>query len=94
MAKYYRVKTTNFMWEEGAILSTENCGVNGYRAIDPIYNKVELGTEYISAHIIENPDNAEFFERVYPINLGLKMVYKTKALAKEMLAQDFTPPQE
>lgn len=65
MEKYYRVKKDTFLWKEGAILCTTVDGT-GYRAVKDIWDKVPLKTEYITAHIIENPDNADTFERVYP----------------------------
>ena len=84
--KFYRVKETNFMWEKGAIISDEN---GGYQAIDELYNHVELGTEYITKKIIENPENAVFFERVYKVDLLTRAVYETKERAKELLAKEF-----
>lgn len=89
--KYYRVKKDTFMWLEGAVLSnTSNNG--GYMAIEDIWNKVDVNTEYISAHIIENPLNADFFERVYPDTLKggifrtadkLREIYKGSFKVKE-----------
>lgn len=50
------------MWKEGAIISNVT---TGYTAIEDIWDKVPLGGEYISARIVEHPDNSVFFERVY-----------------------------
>lgn len=80
MTKYYKVIKPTFMWEQGAIISNGNDGV--YRAIEDIWNKVTLGTEYISAHIIENKDNADFFERVYPSQTD-KTIFLTKEVLKK-----------
>lgn len=83
MTKYYRVKKTTFMWDEGAILSSEG---NGYRPIEDLWNHVELDTEYITDHIIENPINKDFFERVYPIGKLEKMVFGNKKQAQAAAA--------
>jgi len=74
------------MWSKGAIISSSG---SGYRAVDDVFNAVELGTEYISDHIIENPENEVFFERVYKVDLITKVVYKLKSEAKELLSKEF-----
>ena len=86
MTKYYRVKKATFMWEEGAILSNEG---GGYRTINDIWNAVNLGNEYITDHIIENPENAQWFERVYKVDTVTRTVYEVKEKAKELLNRDF-----
>jgi len=77
MKKYYRVKKDTFLWVAGAIIS--NTGGNtpgtGYLPIEDIWDKVPPGTEYITDKIIEHPDNAEWFERVYPDTLNGKLFY-------------------
>lgn len=86
MSKFYRVKKDTFMWEAGAILENNVNGGDGYTAINDIWHVAELGTEYISARIIEK--NPEWFERVYPVNLLSKVVYKLKAEAKEAYSKE------
>ena len=88
MSKFYRVKQTNFMWEEGAILEhDEDTGSDGgYRPIEDLWDHVELGTEYISGHIIEDEGNAEFFERVYPLGSLEKKLFGTKKQAQAAAA--------
>ncbi len=71
------------MWDEGAILKSDG---DGYRPIEDIWNHVELGSEYISDHIIENEDNAEFFERVYPLSAIEKKLFGTKKQAQAAAA--------
>lgn len=63
------------MWKQGAILHIED---NGYVAIEDIWNACKsLHSEYISTGIIEDPDNSEWFERVYPDTISGKL-YRTK----------------
>lgn len=76
MTKHYRVKQTNFLWKEGAILQFNNN--NGYVPIEDIWNNTPVNeAEYISTRIVEHPNNSEFFERVYKDTLG-GALYKTK----------------
>ena len=88
MAKFYRVKQGNFLWNEGAILErNEKLGSNGgYCAIDDLWDQVEMNGEYISAHIIEAPENAKFFERVYPLGTLEKKLFGTKKQAQAAAA--------
>lgn len=65
MAKYYRVMKDTFMWREGAIISDEE-EQSHYVGIEDVWDVTEDQTEYISANIIEHPNNSEFFQRVYP----------------------------
>lgn len=81
--KHYRVKKDTFIWKAGAIIvdsvpsSSTGAGA-GYKSIEDIWDAVPtVGVEYISGRIVEHPDNAEFFERVYPDTLGGK-IYRTK----------------
>jgi len=83
--KYYRCVKDNFMWKEGAILESSG---SGYRPIEDLWNKVELGTEYISDHIIENPDNKDFFERVYKDSITGN-IFRTKDQMVEMYKSAF-----
>jgi len=78
------------MWEEGAILSDKLEGEgDGYKSIEDIWNHVELKSEYISRHIVENVNNYDFFERVYSVEGFRGMVYKTKEEMKKMLEGGF-----
>lgn len=82
--KYYRVIKKTFMWEEGAILKldTSSGSGGGYTAISDVWDSVELDGEYISARIIEHPDNTEFFERVYPIGKIANALFGSKKQAQ------------
>lgn len=83
--KYYRVKQTNFMWDEGAILHHRD-GDSGYTAINDLWNHADLKGEFISCRIIEDPANLDFFERVYPIGKLEKMVFGDKKQAQAAAA--------
>lgn len=77
MDKYYRAKKDTFLWKEGAILRN-NANGGGYQPIEDVWNATpHNGTEYISSRIIEAPENAGFFERVYRDDLSGK-AYRTK----------------
>lgn len=87
--KFYKVIKDTFLWEEGAVLTNSASNGNGYMPIDDIFIKecAENVGEYISDDIIEN--NPEWFQRVYPVNLLSKTVYKIKEEAKELLAKGY-----
>lgn len=77
MKNYYRVKKDTFLWKEGAILQKED-SFNGYVAIMDVWDAVEtVGKEYISARIVEDPKNADWFEKVYKDDVAGKL-WKTK----------------
>lgn len=82
MTKYYRVRKDTFLWKVGAVLAWD--GTNGYSAIEDIWDAVPvIQGEYISARIVENSGNADFFERVYQDTLTGKLFQtKDKLLAK------------
>lgn len=84
--KFYRVVKDNFLWGEGAIVKN-NGERGGNVSQDPIWDKIEDCTEYISASIIET--SPEYFERMYPCNLLTKIVHKTKEQAKEFAKKEF-----
>lgn len=89
--KYYRLKKDTFLWREGAILKfSPSLGrAAGYLPIEDIWNTTGHQTEeYISAPIIEHPDNAEYFERVYPNTLGGKL-FHTKDQLLEIYNKSF-----
>ncbi len=83
--KFYRVLKDNFLWDEEAIISDSaefGCS-GGYVSIDDVFTKECVGTEYISRNIIEQ--SPDYFQRVYPINLLTRTVYKIREEAKEIL---------
>lgn len=92
MKKYYRAKQDSFLWVKGAILvSYKELGscMESYRPVDDtdIWDTTEFnGEECISAPIVEK--NPDWFERVYPVNLLSKIVYKLKAEAQEMMSKE------
>lgn len=87
MSKYYRVKEDNFLWKKGAILEMKE-GESGYNPISDLWDNTEVnGTEYITARIVEAPENAKYFERVYEMSQGKKAVYLVKEKAQEAAAK-------
>lgn len=88
MAKFYRVKQDNFLWNKGAILKCdEKVGPNGgYYPIDDLWDQVEANDEYISVRIVEAPENAKFFERVYSLGALEKRLFGTKKQAQAAAA--------
>lgn len=101
MNKYYRVKKDNFLWEEGAILvSFDKINVavtpenKGYEPIEDIWNSTPVnGPEYISARIIEHPNNTDYFERVYPDTI-LGKFYYTKDQLVTKYKEAFKPTEK
>lgn len=87
MRKYYQVLEDNFLWNKGAILKMdEDC--NGYRPIEDLWDATEEnGNEYIRACIIEAPENKKYFQRVYVMSKGKKVVYLAKEKAQEAAAK-------
>jgi hypothetical protein len=83
--KFYRVKKDTFMWKAGCILI---CKSGDYHPIVDIWDQVELKDEYIREHIIEHPDNADWFERVYPDTIK-GMLYRTKDQMVTMYQEAF-----
>lgn len=76
MKTFYRVKQDNFLWKAGAIIKRGSSG--GYSPIEDIWDSTPVNdAEYVSRRIIEHPDNAKYFERVYPDTLSGKL-FKTK----------------
>ena len=71
--KFYRVKKDNFLWKTGAILK---CNGKGYIPIEDVWDVCGVNNdEYISSRIIEHPESAEYFERVYPDTIMGKMFF-------------------
>lgn len=88
MAKYYRVKKDTPMWIEGAIIFNSDYSEK-YRATQDIWTRVE-GTEGWTEgdKLVEN--NPDWYERVYPIDLITKTVYKLKEQALEFYSKQVT----
>jgi hypothetical protein len=75
--KYYRVKQDTFLWKVGAVLKLTS-DRDSYIALEDIWDSVPvIGNEYVSARIIEHPDNSKFFERVYLDTITGKL-FRTK----------------
>lgn len=68
MARYFRVLKDTFLWNAGAIIS-ENDGEEEYTSINRAFDRLYHG-EVISADIVEDVINSEFFEEVYPFETG------------------------
>lgn len=83
--KFYKVIKENPLWKVGAILQHEPVGTEGgYRPLEDtdMWDVTEFnGNEYLSARIIEN--SPTYFQRVYPVNLVSKTVYRLKEEARE-----------
>ena len=75
MTTYFRVKKDTFLWAEGAILSDK--GNREVLPIEDIWNKTQNQGEYITRRIIEDPNNADYFEKVYKDSITGNL-YKTK----------------
>ncbi len=90
--KYYRVKKDTFIWTEGAILESmkpyDNSNQVGFQPIEDVWDTTSHGTEYISGAIIEDPVNAEYFERVYTDDVK-GSIFKTASQLKEQIASAF-----
>lgn len=84
--KHYRVKKNTFLWKQGAIIHDQNKGQ--YVGVEDIWDVVPTADEYISARVIEHPENAEFFERVYPDTLSGKL-FRTKDQLAEIYNNTF-----
>ncbi len=88
--KYYRVIKENFLWKVGAIVQKDVVRSEHYSPIDnsDLWSEVEVEhSEHISGKVVEN--SPKYFERVYPVNLLTKTVYKAKKEALEMISNDF-----
>lgn len=92
--KYYRVKKDNFLWKEGAILewaTYSGSPSGGYTPIDDVWDVIEDidNGEYVSANIVEDSQNADWFERVYEVGALGKVMYVTADKAREMYKNTF-----
>jgi hypothetical protein len=92
--KYYQVKQDTPIWFAGAILEYDE-STSSYTATNDLFDKIEEGVngECLTAHIVENEANKDFFERVYEASKLGKTIYVTKAKARE-LANTFFKPDE
>lgn len=83
--RFYKVIKETPAWDVGAIIKHD--GSDGYVALNDLFNKEHTGRGYFeSGTIIEN--SPEWFERVYPVSLVTKTVYKAKAEAREMFSKE------
>ena len=83
------MKKDTFMSKEGAIISNQTMlNGTGYTAIENVWHKVPLNTEYISSPIIEHPDNGDFFESVYPDTLKGN-IYRAADQLRELYKKAF-----
>ena len=88
MTKFYRVKQDNFMWKKDAILTDQDKGQ--YVAIEDIWNSCDsITNEYISARIIEDENNKDYFERVYPETVKGSF-YRTKDELIDLYKKSFS----
>lgn len=78
--KYYRVLKDTPLWNEGAIISNEVS--SRYSAVNDLWDALDLNNEYLTCHIIESPNNSQFFERVYPVGKLEKMLFGNKKQAQ------------
>lgn len=86
MTIYFRVKKDTFLWAEGAILSDKGDGC--ILPIEDIWNKTKNQNEYITRRIIEDPNNADYFEKVYKDSITGNL-YKTKDQLVDMFKEAF-----
>lgn len=63
------------MWKKGAIIEDVHSS-GGYLPVEDVWNVTPKQEEYISRGIIEHPDNARYFERVYRDNFS-GTIYRT-----------------
>lgn len=90
MDRYYRLKKDTSGLLKGAILrKTED--VNYYSPMNELYHtdSIEEGVtpRYTSYGVEHAPD---WYERVYPVNLLTKTVYKLKEEAKQLFEKEYT----
>ncbi len=86
--KFYRVIKDHPLWDVGAIVK-KNEGSEEYQAIDDLFAKeyLEPDSDYTESDTVV--EKSGWFERVYPVNLLTKTVYKLKAEAKEMMEKEY-----
>lgn len=87
MTKFFRVKQELPAWGVGAIVSNEG-DKDSYKTTNDLWDKdcIADSKYYETADVVEQ--SPEWFERVYPVNLLTKTVYKLKAEAQEMLSKE------
>jgi hypothetical protein len=83
--KFYKVIKDTPAWDVGAILKGD---ANGYVSIEKLWDKEATKSDYkMSGSIVEG--NPDFFQKVYPVNLLTKTVYKLKEEAKELIEKNY-----
>lgn len=87
--KFYRVKKDLPTWKVGAVLKNEG-EKGGYKSVNDLYDcDCVEGKEYHeTSYVVEN--SPEFFERVYPVSLLSKVVYKVKEEARILFEKEHT----
>lgn len=87
MTKFYRLKKDHPGLEVGAVLSNEE-NSKEYAPINNLFLKTVLeGVPFCEMNtLVEN--SPEWFERVYPVSLLTKTVYKVKAEARELFTKE------
>ncbi len=89
MEKFYRVKKDLPTITAGAVLKVD--GDDAYVPVNDLYNTdaVKQGKDpRFNVYMVENAP--EWFERVYPVSLLTKTVYKLKEEAKEFFSKEQT----
>lgn len=80
--KHYKVLKDNFLWEVGAIIELRNDKYHALEGVD-MWDKVDdVKDQSVHKDIVEK--SPTWFEKVYPVNLLTKTVYKAKAEAQEI----------
>lgn len=80
--KFYKVIKDNPLWEVGAILELKNDQYHALDGVDMWDKCEELKDSWLGFRVVEK--SPDFFEKVYPVNLLTKTVYKCKAEAQEI----------
>lgn len=83
--KYYRVIKDTPNWDEGAVI--QSSGGGQFAVVDELYARdgIPAGYDSMYPQVVEHKDNAQFFERVYPVQSKMSETkYVTKAEAKKV----------
>lgn len=87
--KFYRLKKDTPALNAGAILKKGDCD-SDYQPISDIWDTDACESNnrsYFTAYVVEHA--ADWYERVYPVNLLTKTVYKLKAEAMEAMNKEY-----
>ena len=89
--KYYRVKKDTFLWKAGAILQcrTPSNQQSYYTAIEDIWDVLPLDSPVLYSDVVEHPDNAAWFERVYKYSALSQAAYYCKEKMLEMINKQY-----